>query len=109
MKREIPNVTNVATTTALNAKINEVNGKIPSITNLAFTAAVTAVENKISNVSNLVKETDCNTKDSEIKKKIADHDHDKYFTTPEFNRLSAENFTARLAQTNLAIKTILVV
>ena len=43
MKGEIPNVTNVATTTALNAKINEVNGKIPSITNLAFTAAVTAV------------------------------------------------------------------
>ena len=109
MKGEIPNVTNVATTTALNAKINEVNGKIPSITNLAFTAAVTAVENKMSNVSNLVRETDYNTKDSEIKKKIADHDHDKYFATPELNRPSAENFTTRLAQANLAIKTILVV
>ena len=36
-------------------KINEVKGEIPNITNLATTAALTAVENKIPNVSNLVK------------------------------------------------------
>ena len=28
--------------------------------------------------------------------------HSKYFTTPEFNRLAAERFSARLAQENLA-------
>ena len=27
--------------------------------------------------------------------------HDKYITTPEFNKLTAENFTARLKQVNL--------
>ena len=52
---KIPDITNLATKTTLNAKINEVKGEIPSITNLATTTALTAVENKIPNVSNLVK------------------------------------------------------
>ena len=39
----------------MNAKINEVKGKIPNITNLTSTTALTAVENKTPNVSNLVK------------------------------------------------------
>ena len=52
---KIPDITNLATDTTLNAKMNEVKGEITSITNLATTAALTAVENKIPNVSNLVK------------------------------------------------------
>ena len=32
------------------------------------------------------------------------HDHSKYITTPEFNKLTAENFRARLKQANLATK-----
>ena len=35
--------------------------------------------------------------------KITGHDHDKYITTPEFNKL-AEKDAARLAQENLANK-----
>ena len=66
VKGEIPSITNLATTAALNAKINEDKGKIPNITNLASTTALTAVENKIPNVSNSVKKTDSNTKISEI-------------------------------------------
>ena len=46
VKGEITSITNLATTAALNAKINEVKGKIPSITNLATTVALTAVEIK---------------------------------------------------------------
>ena len=61
-----------------------------------------AVENKIPNVSNLVKKTGYNTKISEIENKITDHDHDKYITSPEFNKLTTENFAGRLAQANLA-------
>ena len=39
-----------------NIRINEFKGKIPNITNLAAaTTALTAVENKIPNVSDLVK------------------------------------------------------
>ena len=82
---KIPDITNLATNAALNAKINEVKGTIPSITNLTSntvlnakinegkdktssmtnlattTTALTTVENKMPNVSNLVKETNYNT------------------------------------------------
>ena len=47
------------------------------------------------------KKTVYNTKINEIKKKITDHDHDKYITTQELNQLTAEIFTARLAKANL--------
>ena len=79
---ETPIFTNLATTAAINAKINEAKCKIPNITNLATTAtALTAVENKKPNVSSLAKNTDYNTKASEIENKItADHDHDKHIT-----------------------------
>ena len=33
------------------------------------------------------------------------HNHDIYITTPEFNKLSAENFDARVKQANLVTKT----
>ena len=39
-----------------------------------------------------------------LKKKLTDHDHDKYITTPEFNTLAVV-FNARLAQANLITKT----
>ena len=35
-----------------------------------------------------------------LKKKITNHKHDKYITTSEFKKLTAENFAARLAQAN---------
>ena len=57
-------------------------------------------------MSNLVKKTNYNTNISEIENKITtDHDHDKYITTHEFNKVTAENFTLRLAQANLASKS----
>ena len=59
---------------------------------------------KIKYLSSLVK-TDYNTKSSEFKKKLTDHNHDKYIATPEFNTLAAEVFNARLAQANLITKT----
>ena len=43
------------------------------------------------------KKTDYNTKINEIEKKITDHDHDKYINTPEFYKLTAGDFVARLA------------
>ena len=60
-------ITNLATKTTLNAKINEVKGEIPNakinevkgeipnVNNLATNTALTAVENKMPNVSNLFK------------------------------------------------------
>ena len=71
---------------------------------MATTSALTAVENRIPNISNLVKKTDYDTKISETEKKVADHNHDKYITTPKFNKFTSEVFVARLAQANLVKK-----
>ena len=48
-----------------------------------------------------MKNTDYDTKISDVEKKIANHNHGKYITTQEFNKLATENVNARLAQTNL--------
>ena len=70
-------ITNLATNTTLNTKINEGKNKIPDITN--FTNALTAVENKVSH-------------------------HSEYITTPEIYKLTVEHSTGRLRQGNLATK-----
>ena len=78
---------------------------IPYVSSLAAKTSLTAAENKIPSVSNLVKKTDYDTKITEIEKKLTDHNHDKYITTPEFNTLATDVFNARLAQANLITKT----
>ena len=40
-----------------------------------------------------------------MERKITDHNHDKYITTPEFNKLSAEVFNLKLKQADLVTKT----
>ena len=89
----------------MNGNISEIESKIRNITSLATNSALAALENKIPDLSSLVKKTDYNTKTSEIEKKVIDHDHDKYITTSEFNKLRKENFKARLTQVNLVTKT----
>ena len=97
----IPDIKNVSANTDLDDKINEVNNEIPNITNLTTTTALTAVEDKILNVSNLVIKTYYNTKMSET----TDCNNDKSVTIQEFNKLTSEKFTAILAQTNSASKS----
>ena len=60
-------------------------------------------ENKIPNTRGLVTTTALNTKISKVKNKIPNHD--KYITISEFNKITAEDFTARLKQANLVTKT----
>ena len=90
------------TNTNLNAKINEVKNGIPSITKLAripaFTAKINEVKNKKPNISNLAICTAFTLVENKI------HDHNKYITTPEFNKLTTKNFATKLAQTNYANK-----
>ena len=52
---EMPDISNLATKSNLNTKINEIRNKIQSITGLATTSTWTSVENKIPSISNLVK------------------------------------------------------
>ena len=49
-----------------------------------------------ADTSHLVKKTDYSININEIEKKITDHNHDKYITTQEFNKLTWYNFTERL-------------
>ena len=55
MEDKISDITNLATKTTRNTKINEVKGEIPNITNLATKTALNTVQNKIPIASNLVK------------------------------------------------------
>ena len=73
---KISSITNVATKTTLFAKTSEAKGEIRTAITLATKTALTAVENKITKVSNLRKQTDYNTKTNEIEKKITNHNHD---------------------------------
>ena len=100
----------------------------PSISGLAKNAALKAIksdlENKIPNISSLVKKknkknkkfkkkkkkTDYSTKIiSETEKKVADHKHDKYIITPEFNKIKTKDFSARLKQADLVTMMILII
>ena len=60
---------------------------------------------KTTDTSDLLKKADYSSKSSKIVKKINDHDHsNKNITTQEFNKLTSENFDARLTQANLTSK-----
>ena len=96
----MPDVTNLVKKT----KLTELENKIADFSSLATKTALTAIENKISDVRSLAKKTNYDTKISDLEKKLIDHNHDKYITTPEFNTLAASVFNARLAQTNLIPK-----
>ena len=63
-------------------------GKIPSLRGLATNSALTAVEDKIPDVSNLVEKRDYVTKITELEKYLNSHDHDKYITSTEFEKLT---------------------
>ena len=52
-----------------NAKTSEIESKMPSISGLATKSALTAVENKVPEVTRLVKKKN-NTKISEIEKRL---------------------------------------
>ena len=53
----------------LTLKSMRLKKQVASITNLVTTTALISAQNKIPNVSNLVKETDYNTKINELEKK----------------------------------------
>ena len=82
LEKKITDVTDLVEKT----KLNELENKISDVSGLETKSALTAVENKIPDV---VKKTDYDTKTSELEKKVTDHNHYKYITTPEFNNLAA--------------------
>ena len=83
----------------------ELEYEIPDVSCLATKTPLTPVENKMPNFSSFVKKTNYETKITELKKKLTDHNHNKYVTSPELNTLAANVFNARLARANLITKT----
>ena len=86
IEEKIPDITNLATNTALNATINVIENKIASITNLATTAALT----KIPNISDLAKKADYDAKISKMGK--------KYFTTSDYNKFTSNTLEVKKTQ-----------
>ena len=66
---------------------------------------LTAVENKIPNINSSVKKSRLWLKNYWNWKKLTDHNHDKYISTPEFNNLAVDVFNERLVQVNMVTKT----
>ena len=62
------------------AKINEIKGEIPSTVGVATNTALNVVDNKIPDVSNLIKKTDYDAKISDIES--------KNFTTSDRNKFT---------------------
>ena len=91
--------------TDYNSKISEIEGKIPSLSGLATNAALLQLKIKYHMLVIYSKKENYIQKISDMEKKVTDHDHDKYITTSEFNKLTAKSFAARLAQGNLVTKT----
>ena len=56
--------------TLLRKKLTELQNKIPDISTLATKTALTAVENKVPSVSSLVKKTDYDTKITELRRNL---------------------------------------
>ena len=73
-------------------KLTELKNQIPDVSTLATNTALTAVENKIPDASSLVKKANYDTKISQIENEINSHNHDIYITNPEFNTLAALAF-----------------
>ena len=73
------------------------------MTTTVVNTQIREVENKIPNTSSLVTTTVLNTKISKVENETLIHD--KYITTPEFDKLTVKHFTARLKLVDLVWKT----
>ena len=72
--------------------VRQINVRLVSTT--VLNTKIGEFKSKILYTSGLVTTNILHTKIEEVGKKIPDHA--KYITTPEFNKLTAENFAARL-------------
>ena len=66
---------------------------------MANTGTLTAVENKISNVTNLIKKTDYGAKISDIES--------KYFTTADYNSCTSQTRDVKIKQKELVDKSVI--
>ena len=100
---KIPDVTNLATKTALAT----VENKVPNVSGLAPKTALTAVENKILDISNLATKTALTNLSNtvpDINTFIKKSDYDAKIAEIECKYVSNTGFDSKLAQTNVITK-----
>ena len=85
--------------TDCNTKITEIDSKMSNSTGLPTTASLTAVENKIPDVSNLVKKTYCDAEILDIEF--------KYFTTAGYQKFTSQTLDAKIKQKELVDKSVI--
>ena len=87
-----------------NVKISEIIAKIPSIAGLATNTALTAAENKMPDISSLVKKT--TTKKADYNSNISDIEN-KYIATADYNKFTKNIVDNNIKSKNLVDKLLL--
>ena len=87
-----------------NVKISEIIAKIPNIAGLATNTALTAAENKIPDISSLVKKT--TTKKADYNSNISDIEN-KYIATADYNKFTKNIVDNNIKSKNLVDKLLL--
>ena len=93
----ILDMTGLANKADYEAKISQIESKVPSITGLVSTFPLTVVENKIPDVSKLVKKTQYDTKTSE--------NESKYITTADYNKCTRNRVANQTKSKNVIDKS----
>ena len=87
-----------------NVKISEIIAKIPNIAGLATNTALTAAENKMPDISSLVKKT--TTKKADYNSNISDIEN-KYIATADYNKFTKNVVDNNIKSKNLVDKLLL--
>ena len=87
-----------------NVKISEIIAKIPNIAGLATNTALTAAENKMPDISSLVKKTA--TKKADYNSNISDIEN-KYIATADYNKFTKNVVDNNIKSKNLVDKLLL--
>ena len=87
-----------------NVKISEIIAKIPNIAGLATNTALTAAENKMPDISSLVKKTA--TKKADYNSNISDIEN-KYIATADYNKFTKNIVDNNIKSKNLVDKLLL--
>ena len=102
--KEISDNSGLAKKRDYNVKISEIIAKIPNIAGLATNTALTAAENKMPDISSLVKKT--TTKKADYNSNISDIEN-KYIATADYNKFTKNVVDNNIKSKNLVDKLLL--
>ena len=99
--KKIPDINGLVKKTDYNVKISEIEGKVPSVNDVATNVASTSVENKICDVSNLIKK-----KKTDYDAKLTDIENE-YITAADYNKSTKDIAANNIKSENKFINLLL--